>query len=233
MNDAAQTTEVGLRVGGRWLVIAVAAACWAITASGMQGMDMGPGTALGSLGWFAGVWLTMMAAMMLPSLAPRATVPFAAGFLVPWLAAGVVAYGLFQGLRSLELSFLGWDDGGRYVAGAVILGAALYELSPAKRLCLGHCRAPRHPAASIAGELRAGVVEGAYCVGCCWALMAALFALGVMSLTWMVVIAAVIALEKLWPSERVAEAATIALLLALALGVAFLAGQLPGLTVPM
>ena len=79
----------------------------------------------------------------------------------------------------------------------------------------------------------AGVVEGAYCVGCCWALMAALFALGVMGITWMVVIAAVIAIEKLWPSERVAEGATIGLLLALALGVAFFPAQLPGLTVPM
>jgi predicted metal-binding membrane protein len=223
---------VDLRLSGI-VLIAVAAACWAVTANRMQGMDMGPGTDLGSLGWFAGVWLTMMAAMMLPSLAPRGTVPFAAGFLVPWLAAGVAAYGLVQGVRSLDLSFLGWDEGGPYVAGAVILGAALYELTPAKRICLGHCRAPRRPARSIPMELRAGVVEGAYCVGCCWALMAALFALGVMSLTWMVVIAAAIAFEKLWPSERVAEGATIGLLVALALGVAFFPGQLPGLTVPM
>src|SRR6266576_1981558 len=111
----------GLRLSGV-LLIAVAAACWAVTVKRMDGMDMGPGTDLGSLGWFAGVWLTMMAAMMLPSLAPRATVPFAAGFLVPWLAAGVVAYGLVQGVRSLDLSFLGWDESGRYVAGAVILG---------------------------------------------------------------------------------------------------------------
>jgi predicted metal-binding membrane protein len=221
-----------LRLSGA-LLIAVAAASWAVTADRMQGMDMGPGTALRSLGWFAGVWLTMMAAMMLPSLAPRATVPFAAGFLVPWLAAGVVAYGVVEGVRSLDLSFLRWDEGGRYGAGAVILGAALYELTAAKRICLGHCRAPRRPAASVARELRTGVVEGAYCVGCCWALMAALFALGVMSLTWMVVIAVAIAIEKLWPSQRVAEGATVGLLLALSLGVAFFPGQLPGLTVPM
>jgi predicted metal-binding membrane protein len=232
MTDRYLGRTAELRLSGA-LLIAVAAACWAVTANRMQGMDMGPGTDLGSLGWFAGVWLTMMAAMMLPSLAPRATVPFAAGFLVAWLAAGVVAYGLVQGVRSLDLFFLGWDEGGRYVAGAVILGAALYELTPAKRICLGHCRAPRRPVASIATELRTGVVEGVYCVGCCWALMAALFALGVMSLTWMVVIAAVIAIEKLWPSERVAEGATIGLLLALALGVAVFPGQLPGLTVPM
>jgi predicted metal-binding membrane protein len=233
MSESVQVRRsVELRLGGA-LLIAVAAACWAITADRMQGMDMGPGTDLGSLGWFAGVWLTMMAAMMLPSLAPRGTVPFAAGFLVAWLAAGAVAYGVVEGVRSLDLSLLGWDEGGRYVAGAVILGAALYELTRPKRICLGHCRAPRRPAASVARELRTGVVEGAYCVGCCWALMAALFALGVMSLTWMVVIAVAIAIEKLWPSERVAVGATIALLLALALGVAFFPGQLPGLTVPM
>jgi predicted metal-binding membrane protein len=232
MSDQYLGRTAELRLSGV-LLIAVAAACWAVTANRMQGMDMGPGTDLGSLGWFAGVWLTMMAAMMLPSLVPRATVPFAAGFLVPWLAAGGVAYGLVQGIRSLDLSFLGWDEGGRYVAGAVILGAALYELTPAKRICLWHCRTSRRPAASIATELRTGVVEGVYCVGCCWALMAALFALGVMSLTWMIVIAAAIAIEKLWPSERVAEGATIGLLLALALGVAVFPGQLPGLTVPM
>jgi predicted metal-binding membrane protein len=229
---SAMRRTVELRLSGVALIV-VAAVCWAVTAKRMQGMDMGPGTDLGALGWFAVVWLTMMAAMMLPSVAPRATVPFAGGFLAPWLAAGVGAYGVVQGVRSLDLSLLGWDEAGPYVAGAVILGAALYELTPAKRICLGHCRAPRRPAESTAKELRAGIVEGAYCVGCCWALMAALFALGVMSLTWMVVIAAVIALEKLWPSERVAEAATIGLLLTLALGVAFFPGQLPGLTVPM
>jgi predicted metal-binding membrane protein len=196
-------------------------------------MDMGPGTDLGSLGWFAGVWVTMMAAMMLPSLLPKATAPFAAGFLIPWVAAGMAAYGLVQGVRSVDPSFLAWDQAGRYVAGGVILGAALYELTPSKRVCLRHCREPRRPNVSVARELGAGVVEGAYCVGCCWALMAGLFALGVMSVTWMVVIAAAIAIEKLWPVERLAGEATIALLLVLAVGVTFFPDRLPGLTVPM
>jgi predicted metal-binding membrane protein len=214
-------------------VLVIAATCWWITADRMQGMDMGPGTDLGSLGWFSGVWLTMMAAMMLPSVAPKATVPFAGGFLTPWLVAGVFAYVLIQGVRSLDPAFLGWDDGGRYVAGAVIAGAALWELTPAKHVCLHHCRQSRQPETSVAVELREGVVEGVYCIGCCWVLMAALFALGVMSIAWMVVIAAVIAVEKLWPSERIAEGATVALLLVLAAGVAFFPGELPGLTLPM
>ena len=213
-------------------VIAIAAICWWITAERMQGMDMGPGTDLGSLGWFTGIWVTMMAAMMLPSLAPKATVPFAAGFLVPWLAAGVVAYVAVQGVRALDPVFLAWDDGGRYIAAGVISVAAVWELTPAKHACLRHCRASRRPEATPAGELHEGVREGEYCIGCCWALMAALFALGVMSVTWMVVIAALIAIEKLWPSVRVAEGATVVVLLALAIGVAFFPGELPWLTVP-
>src|SRR5205085_6554473 len=87
------------------LLIAVAAACWAITARRMQGMDMGPGTGLGGLGWFAVVWTTMMAAMMLPSLVPMVLAyagssrkastaggfVFACGYLVTWVGAGVLA----------------------------------------------------------------------------------------------------------------------------------------------
>jgi predicted metal-binding membrane protein len=213
-------------------LLGIAAVCWLITADRMRGMDMGPGTDLGSLGWFAGVWVTMMAAMMLPSLLPKATAPFAAGFLIPWIPAGVAAYGVVEAVRSLDPSFLAWDRAGRYVAGGVILGAALYELTPAKRICLRHCRETRRPERSVARELREGAVEGAYCIGCCWVLMAALFALGVMSITWMVVIATLIAIEKLLSSERVAARATITVLLALAVAVAFFPDQLPGLTVP-
>jgi predicted metal-binding membrane protein len=214
-------------------LLAAAAVCWLITADRMEGMDMGPGTALGSFGWFAGVWAVMMAAMMLPSLVPKATVSFAAGFLVPWLAAGAVAYVLVQGVRSLDPAFLAWDQAGRYIAAGVIGIAAVWELTPSKHACLRHCRASRRPGTSTTAELREGVVEGVYCIGCCWALMAALFALGVMSITWTIVIAALIAVEKLWPSERMAEGATFVVLLALAIGVAFFPDQVPGLTVPM
>jgi predicted metal-binding membrane protein len=219
-------------------LIAIAGVCWAITAHRMQGMDMGPGTDLGSLGWFAVVWLTMMAAMMLPSLVPMALassgpIRFAGGYLATWLGAGVVAYAVIRGVRALDLSWLAWDRAGQYVAAGVILAAALYELTPSKRRCLRHCRRPRRPGRSVASELREGAVEGAYCVGCCWALMAALFALGVMSLTWMVVIAALIAIDKLLPSERLAATVAITVLVGLALAVAFFPEQVPALTVPM
>jgi predicted metal-binding membrane protein len=238
-------------------LLGAAAIAWVVTVDRMEGMDMGPGTDLGAFGWFAGIWAVMMAAMMLPGLVRMAgayagraragsadvtpqsllhTTLFAAGYLLAWLLAGLVAWVLVEGVRSLDVAFLGWDDGGRYVAGGVIAGAALYELTPMKAACLRHCRdrellvAGWHDGA--AGALRMGLDQGAYCVGSSWALMAALFALGVMSITWMVVIAALIAMEKLLPWREPAEGVTVAVLLLLAVGVAFFPGQVPGLTVP-
>jgi len=236
------------------LLIAVALACWAITADRMQGMDMGPGTALGGLGWFTVVWATMMAAMMLPSLVPMAmtyagesrnagasaptgaTGVFTGGYLLTWAAAGVLAYAVVQGVRSLDLSVFAWHEGGPYIAGGVIVGAALYELTPVKWTCLRHCRNPRLLAErwrpGSVGALRTGVEHGAFCVGTSWALMAALFAVGVMNVAWMIVMAALVALEKLLPSERVAVGATAAFIVGLGLAVAFAPHQVPGLTIP-
>ena len=226
------------------VLIATAAACWAITARRTQGMDMGPGTDLGSLGWFAVVWVTMMAAMMLPSLGPMAltytrltrAVVFAAGYLLTWLGAGVVAYGVIRCVRSLDLSWLAWDSGGPYVAGGAILAAALYELTPVKSTCLRHCRNPellrRRQRAGLPGTLLTGVEHGGFCVGSSWALMASLFALGVMNVTWMIVVAALVAIEKLLPSDRVAIGATVVLIAALGLAVALAPDQVPGLTIP-
>ena len=134
-----------------------------LTGDRMAGMDAGPGTDLGGLGWFAGVWVTMMAAMMLPSLAPMvfgyariedgrrgrgrtaltgATAVFVAGYLLAWAAAGLLGYMIVEGVRELDPGFLAWDELGPYVAGAVILGAALYQLSPLKDSCLRQCRSP-------------------------------------------------------------------------------------------
>jgi predicted metal-binding membrane protein len=219
--------------------------CWAITAQRMQGMDMGPGTDLGGLGWFAVVWATMMAAMMLPSLVPMAlayartsaaTFVFACGYLLTWLGAGLLAYAAIQGVRSLDVGWLAWDRAGPYVAGGVILFAALYELTPVKSACLRHCRDPelltqrRRP--GVFGALRTGLEHGAFCVGSSWALMAALFAVGVMNVAWMVVVAALVAIEKLLPSDRVAIGTTVVFVAALGLAVALAPGQVPGLTVP-
>jgi predicted metal-binding membrane protein len=239
------------------VLFGVAALAWVVTANRMAGMDMGPGTDLGGLGWFAGVWAVMMAAMMLPSLVPMAgtyarevsgrplkdpqavlgTSLFVAGYLGRWLIGGIVAWALFESVRSLDPAFLHWNDGGRFVAGGAIAAAALYEFTPVKAGCLRHCRDGRLLVAGwhegARGALRMGLEQGAFCIGTSWAFMAALFALGVMSITWMVVIAALIAIEKLLPRADLATWATAALLLVLAAGVAFFPEQLPGLTIPM
>ena len=238
-------------------LLGTAAIAWLVTVDRMQGMDAGPGTDLGSFGWFAGVWAVMMAAMMLPSLVPMAgtyarqarggaagvtpqsllrTTLLAAGYLAAWVLVGVVAWFVVEGVRSLDPSFLRWDDGGRYVAGAVIALAALYEFTPLKRTCLRHCRDRELLAADwregAGGALRMGLDQGAYCIGSSWALMAALFALGVMSITWTILIAALIVLQKVLPWREPAEVVTVLVLLALAIGVAFFPGQVPGLTMP-
>src|SRR3954471_14210144 len=136
------------------VLLGVALVSWVVTFDRMRGMDGGPGTDLGGLGWFIGVWVTMMAAMMLPSVAPMAvtyarpahpagaTALFVAGYLLPWAAAGVLGYAVFESVRSLDLGFLAWDQSGPYVAGGVIVGAALYQLTPVKQTCLRQCRSP-------------------------------------------------------------------------------------------
>jgi predicted metal-binding membrane protein len=233
-------------------LVALAGGCWAVTVERTQGMDMGPGADLGGLGWFAVVWVTMMAAMMLPSLSPMAVASsrapgrgrvrsvaraavFAAGYLFIWVAFGVLAYALFEGVRSLDPSFLAWDRVGRYLAAGVIIGAALYELTTAKRRCLRHCRDSdllrRRPGA--VGAVAMGLEQGGFCVGCSGALMASLFALGVMSVAWMLVIASLIAVEKLLP-WTVITVGTSAIALAL-LGTAVLVvpEHVPWLTIPM
>jgi predicted metal-binding membrane protein len=232
-------------------LLAAAGACWAVTVERMQGMDMGPGTDLGGLGWFAAVWVTMMAAMMLPSLSPMAVVSsrpangqlgaiarsgaFAVGYLLPWVAFGVLAYALVHGVRSLELAFLSWNRAGEYLAGGVILGAALYELTAAKRSCLRHCRDSRllRRRPGLGGALMMGIEQGGFCIGCSGALMAALFALGVMSIAWMVVVATLVAIEKLLPWTVITIGSTAAALTLLGAAIMVVPAHVPWLTIPI
>jgi predicted metal-binding membrane protein len=241
---------------GALAVLTVAA--WAITGLRMEGMDGGPGSDLGTLGFYVTSWVVMMAAMMFPSLAPfvaiyaglqsarraksmpapgGATGFLVAGYLVTWTAAGLVAFGIFAAGRALVGDPLAWDAGGRWVAAGVLLAAAAYEFTPLKNACLTRCRGPLSFILESwrdgrAGALRMGIEHGAWCVGCCWALMAALFALGVMSIAWMVVVALLIAVEKLLPWRGAATTGVAAVLLVLAIGVAAAPGRVPGLTVP-
>ena len=239
-------------------LLVLAAVAWAMTGDRMAGMDAGPGTDLGGLGFWVTAWIVMMAAMMFPSIAPMvvmyarieegkrqrgqpteagATAIFVLGYLLTWTAAGLLAYALFAIGRSLDLGILAWDSAGPYAAGGVILAAAIYQLTPLKDVCLRHCRSPMtfllmrwRPGRG--GALRMGLEHGGWCVGCCWALMAALFALGVMSIGWMVLIAALIALEKLLPWKAVANRSVAVLLVVLGLAVALAPEQVPGLTLP-
>jgi len=132
---------------------------------------------------------------------------------------------------------LSWEQAGRPVAGAILILAAGYELTPLKNVCLGKCRSPLGTLLGSwrdgwSGALRMGAKNGAWCVGCCWALMASLFALGVMSVTWMAIVAGLIAIEKILPWRRTATYGTALVLLALGVFVLVAPDALPGLTVP-
>lgn len=244
---AAARTRLGLIV----LLLALATVAWWSTTTRMRGMDEGPGTDVGALAWFLGVWIVMMAAMMLPSVAPTvalharmtrrrspvAPLAFATGYLVTWTAAGALAYGAFVLGRALLGDALAWDEAGRWAAGGTLVLAAVYELTPLKDVCLAKCRSPLGFLLGswrdgVGGALSMGMRHGAWCVGCCWALMAALFALGAMSLAWMAFVAALIAIEKLLPWGRPVTVGTAALLLALGILLVAAPDAVPGLTVP-
>ena len=232
-------------------LIGLAGLAWWSTVDRMAGMDAGPGTDLGALGWFIGVWVVMMAAMMFPSLAPTVALYarmtrqrgwsrpllFSGGYLLVWGAAGLLAYGLFRLGRDVLGGDLAWHSGGRWFAGGVLAVAAVYELTPLKNACLGKCRSPLGFLLGTWRDGRFGAFEmgtkhAGWCLGCCWALMAALFALGVMSLTWMAIVAALIAIEKILPWRRVAILGTTGVLLALAVAVVSAPHNVPGLVVP-
>ena len=193
------------------------------------GADLGAAT-------FAGSWALMMAAMMLPSMTPvvalydrmrlghalgaEATAAFVAGYLATWVGAGLTAFALVKAGDALLGETLAWDEAGRWVAGAVVLVAAAYQLSPLKDRCLRHCRSPlgfllSHWRDGRAGALKMGATHGAWCVGCCWGLMATLFAVGLMSIGWMAAVAGLIAIERLAPGgsrTRYGVAAALAVL---------------------
>ena len=149
----------------------------------------------------------------------------------------MLAYGAFVSVRSLSIGALRWSHQGPYLAGAVLVLAAIYQLTPAKDACLRRCRGPldfvlAHWREGQLGALRMGALHGAWCVGCCWMLMAALFALGLMSITWMIIIAAAIAAEKLLPAPATVNK-VIAVALA-ALGITLMASpaSVPALVLP-
>src|SRR5207247_5245981 len=159
------------------------------------------------------------------------------GYLVTWAAAGAVVFAVaFAGGRIVG-DVLAWDRAGRWVAATTLIVAAMYELTPLKDVCLGKCRSPLGLLLGSwregpAGALRMGVRNGAWCVGCCWALMASFFALGIMSAVWMAIVAGLIATEKTLPWRRVATYGTAGLRLVLGALLLAVPDAVPSLTIP-
>jgi predicted metal-binding membrane protein len=172
-------------------MLAVAAAAWFVAVQRMQGMGMGAASELGSLSFFVGVWVAMMAAMMLPGAVPavvrraradgpaQAVLLFAGSYLAVWALAGLVVFVVYR-------------PHGSAAAGALTVAAGVYELTPFKRDCRRRCRENVH----------SGVRFGFYCVGSSIGLMVLQIALGVMSVSWMAIVAAVIVTQKLLPPRQ-------------------------------
>jgi predicted metal-binding membrane protein len=188
-----------LAVGAGLLLVSVAA--WAALLAMGDELPMG-------FGLWIGAWTVMMAAMMLPSTSPlvllyarqstaTSSVLLTTGYVAVWAAVGLAAYAVDMRL----------PDPSNRVVGAVLIAAGLYQLTPLKTACLTRCRNPAdflvtHWRRGRVGALRLGVEHGAYCVGCCWALMGVLIVAGSMGLAWVVAIALVVAAEKLLPSGQ-------------------------------
>jgi predicted metal-binding membrane protein len=236
-----------------WAVLAaVGAAAWVVTVGQARDMGDGPGTMGMAVPSFMWMWVAMMAAMMLPAvglIAAEESVGFArvrvgdvgrvpgvlafgTGFLVPWAGYGLLALAALIGTGHLVDSAPGFA---RWLGVGIFAVAGLYQLSPWKRWALEHCRMPmvRTQVPGLAGDLVSGLRDGALCVGCCWALMTVLFAVGVMNLAAMAGLAAVIFAEKVLPRPRLVAAIAGVALLGLAVAAAVHPSLLSGLTPAM
>lgn len=208
------------------LLLALSAVAWVRTVGQAREMaDMLPGLTgiadampdMLAASAFLPMWIVMMTGMMLPTVAPvvlahrmvvrkrgegaAPTVAFVAGYLLVWSAIGLVPLAALTWFRNAAVGDPGWLT---MTAGVAVAGAGVYQLTPFKRACLKVCRSPlsfviSHDfGAGWPGALRAGVSHGAWCLGCCWALMVVLVVVGLMNLVWMAGIAAVFMTEKHW-----------------------------------
>lgn len=224
-------------VGVSLAILSVSGVAWVAMIAVMRGMAMPEMEASAVDGLvFCGVWALMMAAMMLPTALPMfrlysrmaGSTPagFVLGYLLDWSIAGAVAYLAYALLRGSVVSMAEISTLSRPAAIVVILVAAAYQLSPLKNVCLRHCRSPlafvmNHWHTGLAGALRMGLEHGTWCLGCCAGLMALLFALGVMNIGWMVILALVILAEKTLPGGVWIARGVSAGMVALAVGFAF------------
>lgn len=233
------------------LMLLLAALAWVLTVGQARHMGMEPGTMGLALPLFLLLWVVMMAAMMLPSVAPvaitwvhginrRSAGParslriaeFISGYLLAWAGFGLLAYGALAATGQL----VDRDPGaGRWIGAAAFLLAAVQQFGPLKRVCLRHCRNPMFQLLRYsrfrpwAKDLRVGMHHGLYCVGCCWGLMIVLIPLGFMNVAAMAGLASVIFLEKLWTGGPWLAWAVGAVFLVLAVLAPFQDWLLPGL----
>jgi len=202
--------------------LGLGAVCWVIAVREMNGMDMGVATRLGSFGFFLAVWVSMMAAMMLPSAAPavlrrarasgglRAVPLFIGSYLAVWTLVGVAVYAVDRPHGSL-------------IAGAVAIAAGLYEFTPLKQSFRRRCRE----------SARSGFDFGLCCVGSSIGLMAMLVALSLMSVAWMSVIALLVLAQKALPAKAAIDVPLALAIVGLGVLILIAPSSVPGLTPPM
>ena len=201
--------------------LGLAAACWVIAAWQMRGMDMGTATQLGSFGFFMAVWVAMMAAMMLPGAAPavlrrahaggvRAVPLFTGSYLAVWALAGAVVYALYR-------------PHGAFAAAAVTIAAGVYEFTPLKRHFRRRCRV----------GVRSGFGFGLCCAGSSIGLMAMLVAVGVMSVTWMSLVAILVLAQKLMPPKAAVDVPLALAIVGFGVWIVLAPSSVPGLVPPM
>lgn len=202
--------------------LGLAAASWVVAVRRMNGMDMGVATELGSFAFFVALWVWMMAAMMLPGTAPavlrrahaggrvRAVPLFVGSYLAVWTLVGVAVYALYR-------------PHGSFAAGVVAVAAGVYELTPLKRHFRRRCRE----------SVRSGLELGLCCVGSTIGLMLLLVALGVMSVTWMSVIAVIVLAQKLLPANAAIDVPLALAIVGLGTLILIAPSSVPGLTPPM
>jgi predicted metal-binding membrane protein len=220
MSEGRDTAQ--LRPAALAATLGLAAAAWVVAVGQMNGMDMGVATRLGSFAFFVALWVSMMAAMMLPGAAPAVlrrarasgrvrTVPlFVGSYLAVWTLVGVAVYALYR-------------PHGSVAAGAVVIGAGIYELTPLKRYFRRRCRE----------SVRSGFEFGLYCVGSSIGLMLMLVALGVMSIAWMAVIAVLAVAQKLLPAKAGIDVPLAVAIVGLGVLILIAPALVPGPTPPM
>jgi predicted metal-binding membrane protein len=208
-------------------IITLSLTAWFCVLVFMGGMDEGPGTPLHNLPVFLVGWVVMLTAMMLPSelnyigtfaalLEPRdmtfvarirLMACFVTGYGIAWAAYGLAAYLLDSVVRTISPDSITWNGTGSVLAGSVLLIAGAYQVSSLKQACLKGCRSPLAFFAHYWKDgkfnaLTMGVRHGVVCVGCCWAMMAVMFVVGAMSLTWMALLTLLMFAEKVLPMGR-------------------------------